>query len=269
MGRVAGSAALDRLRIILSLVRRDYAVQYAGTALGFTWVLVQYLFQILLFFLIFGVLLRQAMPGRLDAVSGGAGDYLSYLLGGMCLWLPLSEMFLRACGILSENRALVRRTAVGLGGFLWVPVVQALFHYALIVVPVLLVGVVRGSAGPSSPLAVLLGFGLIFCLSGWSIILARVSVLLRDLSPLLRLLLQILFWMTPIVYVAPDWMIPYFNWNPLFGLVALHRDLLFPAALSLEVDSGALAGVAWFAGFSLIAYALSARRLNALVVDHL
>ena len=79
MGRVAGSAALDRLRIILSLVRRDYAVQYAGTALGFTWVLVQYLFQILLFFLIFGVLLRQAMPGRLDAVSGGAGDYLSYL----------------------------------------------------------------------------------------------------------------------------------------------------------------------------------------------
>ena len=247
------------------MVRRDYAVQYAGTALGFTWVLVQYLFQILLFFLIFGVLLRQAMPDRLDAVSSGAGDYLSYLLGGMCLWLPLSEMLLRACGILSENRALVRRTAVGLGGFLWVPVVQALFHYALIVVPVLLVGLVRGVAGPSSALAILFGVALILCFSGWSIILARVSVLLRDLSPLL----QIFFWMTPIVYVAPDWMVPYFNWNPMFGLVALHRDLLFPAALPLEVDSGALAGVAWFSGFSLIAYALSARRLNALVVDHL
>lgn len=289
--------------LILSLVRRDYAVQFAGTALGIVWVLVQYVFQIAIFFLIFGVIIPQspavasaAGGGKLAMFTAGQADYLSHLLGGMCLWLPLSEMLLRSCSILADNRGLIRRTGLGLRGFLWVPVFEGLIHYALIFGLVVLVGFARGVLSPLAPLAFLWGAVLILLFSGWAFIFARVSILLKDVSPLMRLIFQIAFWLTPIVYMVGPEMMSYFAWNPITGLLEMHRRLLFfgvpagapglaglaPAGESVvaifsfhlsEGPGGPIfgiwSGVIWFAALSLPAYLLSARRLNTLVVDQL
>lgn len=308
---------------ILSLVRRDYAVQFAGTALGIVWVLVQYAFQIAIFYLIFGVILAPAAPdsaepaladslssgkladslnsGKLAAMTGGSADYLSYLLGGMVLWLPISEMLLRACSILADNRGLIRRTGLGLRGFLWVPVFEAVLHYTLIFGMVALLGLARGVLSPLAPLAYLGGLGLLFALSGWAFIFARASILLKDISPLLRLAFQLIFWLTPIVYVVGPDVMGIFAWNPVTAPVELHRRLLFCGAPgsgfapgfatfaeaqaclaampgSAEISAhrllpapfaGLWTGVLVLVALSVPAYLLSARRLNALVVDQL
>ncbi|MEQ9367075.1 MAG: ABC transporter permease [Leptospirales bacterium] len=292
---------LPDVGLILSLVRRDYAVQFAGTALGIVWVLVQYIFQIGIFFLIFGVILPQAPGaaeaggGKLAAFTAGRADYLSFLLGGMCLWLPLSEMLLRSCSILADNRGLIRRTGLGLRGFLWVPVFEGLIHYALIFGIVAAVGFARGVLSPLFPLAFLGGSLVLLLFSGWAFIFARISILLKDVSPLMRLIFQIAFWLTPIVYVVSlDWM-RYFAWNPLTGILETHRRLLFSgtpgdfaafadfgnntgavesvAALFVTIPGapvfGIFSGVACLVALSVPAYLLSARRLNGLVVDQL
>jgi lipopolysaccharide transport system permease protein len=287
----------ERAGLILALVRRDYAVQFAGTALGILWVLAQYFFQIAVFFLIFGLILP-ATPAAPEAVGETAGriaarmagarvDYLSYLLGGMCLWLPLSEMLLRSCSILADNRGLIRRTGLGLRGFLWVPVFEGVLHYALIFGLVCLIGLARGVLSPLAPLAFLWGVVTILALSGWAFIFARISILLKDVSPLMRLVFQVLFWLTPIVYVAGPKLLAYFACNPLHAPLELHRRFLFAGeasgfapgfadwSVALETAGASLAapfmwiGVIWFVALSLPAYLLSARRLNALVVDQL
>lgn len=294
-----GLLSLSEIGLILSLVRRDYAVQFAGTALGIVWVLVQYLFQIGIFFLIFGVILPQAPglaeagSGKLAAFTAGQADYLSYLLGGMCLWLPLSEMLLRSCSILADNRGLIRRTGLGLRGFLWVPVFEGLLHYALVFLIVAGVGFARGALSPLFLTAFVWGALVILAFSGWAFIFARVSILLKDVSPLMRLVFQIAFWLTPIVYVVGLEWLRLFAWNPLTGILEAHRRLLFfgdatgagPgfADFSPAVDAivalfaafpggpfaGIWTGVVCLAALSLPAYLLSARRLNALVVDQL
>ena len=173
----------EDLSLIYSLVRRDYALQYAGTLLGLAWLLVQYVFQVALFYVIFGLLLPAG--GRVAGPENA--DYLAYLLGGMALWLPLSEMLLRGCGILTENRQVVRRTVVGARLLLWVPVFEALVHYTILFVLVLGVGALRGTSPGWFPAAYAFGCLVILFFGGWSFLLARVGIIFKDVSPLMRL----------------------------------------------------------------------------------
>ena len=252
------------LSLVYSLVRRDYALQYAGTALGLVWLLMQYAFQVALFFVIFGLLLgeerRPGPPGE---------DYLLYLLGGMVLWLPLAEMLLRGCGILSENRQVIRRTTVGARLLLWVPVAEAFVHYVLLFLFICGAAFVRGAewAGPGKLLgAFVFGLSALFFFGGWAFLLARIGIIFKDVSPLMRLVLQIVFWSTPIVYVAPVSLASLFVFHPVHVLVALHRDLLF------GIDAGVvplLNGFVLLALFSLPVFFLSGRYLHDLVVDQL
>jgi len=62
---------LSWARICLSLTRRDYAIQFAGTLLGLIWLIAQYAFQIGIFFVIFGFIIKAGtLPGK--SAMGGA-----------------------------------------------------------------------------------------------------------------------------------------------------------------------------------------------------
>ena len=260
--------SIEWLRLTLSLTRRDYAVQFAGTALGLVWLVVQYVFQIAVFYLIFGYILAGPIRGG-GFMPTKETDYLSFLLGGMALWLPISDMLLRSCGILADNRALIRRTDLGANRFIWVPVFQAMFHYLILYVPVCLVGVTRGTLAASFPAALVPGMATIMLFSGWAFILARVSVILKDITPLMRLLLQIAFWCTPIVYAATARTVTYFAYNPIYVLVELHRNLLFQMPGGMVERLPLFNGVVLLCIVSVPAFYLSSRRLGVIVSDHI
>lgn len=253
----------------LRLVKRDYAVQYAGTGLGILWLLLQYAFQIAVFFLIFGVFLPAGHAGTPSPPAGS--EFLFYLLGGMTLWMPLSEMLQRSGSILYDNRTLVRRTSVGLRLFLWIPLLQSFLHYAILALPILLIGLSRGVVSLLWPLGLLWGFFTLLFFSGWSLLLARISILLKDVSPVMRLLLQILFWITPIAYRIPEHLLNYMRFNPLYGIVEIHRRFLFGTGGTGIQDLVSLLfpSVATFALLSLCVYAISRLRLKTIVVDQL
>lgn len=206
------SLHLDRLRLALALLRREYAVQYAGMGLGLAWMAVQYLAQIAVFLLVFGRGIYANAPG---------GGYASRLLVGMLLWLPLSEMLTRSTSILIENRALIRRISVGRELFPWLPPLQALVQYSLLAAPVALVLLLTGDLSPAAPLAFALGLLVHGLLSVWAIFLARSTILLRDLGPIMRPGLQALFWLTPIAYYPTRWS----GWNPLTWIFQTHSRL--------------------------------------------
>ncbi len=246
---------------ILSLVHRDYAVQFAGTALGLVWLFFQYAFQIAVYFLIFGFV----MPAGLRAGGQANFDYLSFILGGMSFWLPVSDMLVRSCGILSDNSALIRRTGIGLSRFLWVPVFEGAIHYLLLTFFICLIGAWRGTLSIYAPIGIVFGLAAIFFLAGWAIIFARISVIVKDISPVVRLLLQIVFWATPIVYTAGSYA-KIFALNPFYAIVSIHRGLLF--GIPVE-DFSCTNSLSIFLLASIPVFYLSSRRLKALVVDHL
>lgn len=254
----------NQLLLLSAFARRDYAVQFAGTSLGILWPIIQYVFQVAIFYIIFGFLFSQMeLPGR--GIDGM--DYLSYLLGGMAVWLPVSEMLLRSCSILTENRSLIRRTDTGYNVFLRIPVFQAFIHYSLITALVIILGLLRGTLQSTALIALPIGFTVILFMAGWAFILARISVILKDLTPVLRMLLQVAFWATPIVYFIPEDVQSIWQWNPFYHFVYLHRNLLFLTEQSYLLPE--VYKIIGFIAISLLAFYLSRFRLNEVIQDQI
>lgn len=244
----------SRLTTLFALIRRDYAVQYAGMGLGIIWLFVNYGMQIGVFWLVIG-----------KGVYADQPHYGARLLAGMSLWIPLSEMFLRSGSILSENRVLIRRTAIAKALFVWIPVFQAFFHYLLLFLPVsLLIAFVLRAPGltvTSLPAGLFSGWLIILFLSPWAAILSRLAIILRDLTPLLRPLMQLLFWLTPIVYLPAAWS----HWNPLTFLFSVQTRLL----AGLPLDTRGIPACLVLLLLTSIAAWVSSIRLNRIVEDHL
>ena len=106
--------------------------------------------------------------------------------------------------------------------------------------------------------------------AGWAFLLARFGVILKDVTPIIRLFLQAAFWATPIVYAAGERTLRFFIWNPIYAPLELHRFLLFGAP-----GSGPLEAIPWLNGFflffliSLVLYYFSSRRISEIVADHM
>jgi lipopolysaccharide transport system permease protein len=79
---------------------------------------------------------------------------------------------------------------------------------------------------------------------GVGLILGVFNVFVRDLGQVIPIILQILFWFTPVVYmvsIIPAKYVYYLAWNPLFHLVdSYHNSLLYdhtPMGLGLIVTA--------------------------------
>ena len=69
----------------------------------------------------------------------------------------------------------------------------------------------------------------ILCL-GAALIVASLTVYLRDLQYILGILVMALQYMTPVMYgsdMVPDWAMPIFNMNPLTPVIEIYRDILY------------------------------------------
>ncbi len=73
-------------------------------------------------------------------------------------------------------------------------------------------------------------------LTGIGLLLAPATVLADDTIRVVRIVLRMLFYGTPIIYslnVAPEWMQRLLWFNPLSGILELYRAGFFPTPLEL------------------------------------
>ncbi|MFV1958581.1 MAG: ABC transporter permease [Planctomycetota bacterium] len=186
---------LRRFRgVFLSLTLREIAVRYRQALLGFAWALLQPVALMLVTTLVF--------HGFLDVDSGGA-PYSLFVLTGLVPWTFFHATVTSAVPSLVSNADLVRkiyfpREAIplasvgaglldlGAGLLLWLVLLLAYglpLGVLMAWVPLLLVLLIVATAAPA-----LLG--------------AAVNVYFRDVKHALPLLLQALFFATPIIYRA-------------------------------------------------------------------
>ncbi|MCB1174354.1 MAG: ABC transporter permease [Leptospiraceae bacterium] len=249
---------MDTLGIIFILVKRDYALQFAGSFLGITWMLIQNLSMILIYTLVFGLL-------QTRAGAHSANFSLPYVFSGLLFYFPLQEMLIRGCSILSDNRKLIKRSALGMEIFLWIPYFQMLVHFLITSLPVFLY--LYWLQGLKATF--LLSY-LFIPLAGLFIhsllhYLARINVILKDISPLVRLASQFLFWGLPILYYPSGILKDLNRINPLNVPLDIFR-LLVIKGYQLQFS-----WLQWtpFLLIALMLFFLSRRRLNSVILDHL
>jgi ABC-2 type transport system permease protein len=220
------------------LVRRDLAVKYQQSVLGYLWSLIEPLGMGAIYFFVFGLLYKSATNRHL---GDAADSYPLFLITGIFAWMWTSSAIGEATNALTGQARLI--TTMNLPREVF-PIGRVAGRFAeyLAGLPILAaVAIVYASLGKiefgvsllALPLAVLIQATLLI---GIALLLSSLNVLMRDIERLMRLVTRVLFYATPIIYPLtlvressmPDWVKIAYEINPLVGIFQLHHAVWYP-----------------------------------------
>ncbi|MET7749114.1 ABC transporter permease [Micromonospora sp. NPDC005367] len=234
----SGVAALwshrNSLRI---LVKRDLAVKYQQSALGYVWSLIEPLGMGAIYWFVFGVLYSRDTGRHLGEA---AESYPLFLITGIFAWMWTSSALSEATNALTGQARLITTMNVPRQVF---PIGRVTGRFAEYVagLPVLVAVAVAyavhgrvhlGWSLLALPLAVLVQGTLLF---GLALLLSAFNVLMRDVERFMRLIIRVLFYATPIIYPLslvrdsdlPGWLKIVYELNPLVGIFQLHHSIWY------------------------------------------
>lgn len=260
--RAARSGLWSNRYLIWNFARRDLKGRFKGTAVGWAWSLLLPLATVLIYSVVFSVFIRITPP---PLGNGETGRYWVWLLVGMVAWTFLLNTTTQGIPSLLGNGPLLQKIYIPS----FVPVVantvaigvQSLIELGIIAV-ILLAFANVGWSWLLVPLwAVLL---LIFAAS-FTYVLSVANVFYRDVGQLVAVAMQMIFFLTPIIYpltiIPEEWHgIPVrtiISASPFAEFVEAARALLYD--LTLPAGRQMIALLLWTGGMFLVAR-LVARR---------
>ena len=191
-----GLRRLLRYRELLrNLVIKDLKLKYRGSALGFVWSLANPLAMLVVYSVAFTYILGVRRPG-----------FVLFLFVGLLAWTFFASTISMATGTIADAGGLLKsvrfpRTVMPMATVLF-NLSQYLMTFAVLL-PVMLLVFRVAPAAPmlAYPLVLLL---LVLFTTGLALIVATANVYYRDVKHLVEVGLQVMFWLTPVVYDLND-----------------------------------------------------------------
>lgn len=210
----------------------DLRHRYAGTGLGVVWNVLHPLTMIAIYSLIFSALMR--VSTHISNTSDRFA-YVLYLCSGFLPWLAFSECITRGANAFLENASYLKKLPMPEQVFVAQTAASATLGLAISFSLLLIVALALGQRPTWEwlllpiPLAFmqLLGFAL-------GLLCGTLNVFFRDVGQILQVVLQIVLWTAPVIWVEqslPPRLRVVFHWHPLYPMLGAIRDLFFSAAL--------------------------------------
>jgi ABC-2 type transport system permease protein len=192
------SAIGDDLRrlfnLTVMLAATDFKLRFFGSALGYLWTLMR---PLLLFSVLYFVFTEVVRFGE------GIPHYPVYLLSAIVLFTFFSETTSRGVTSLVERESLLRKVRFPR---LVIPLsvaLHAMFNLGLNLVVVFTFVLASGISPRASWLELIPLIGLLVVLStGVTMLLSALYVRYRDMQPIWEVVLQVLFYASPVIYVT-------------------------------------------------------------------
>lgn len=183
----------SRRYVLKLLVKRELAVRYKESTLGFVWALVKPLTQLLIYYLVIGKFLGAARS--LD-------NFGIFVFTGLTLYGLFSDTVKQMTDSIVNNDGLIKKTYLPREIFPIATLGSTLFNFGIQFMILLVAALLSGTMawGPelfyipvSTVLILLWATGLGLMMSAW-------NVQLRDIGFMSEVLLMLLMWFSPIVY---------------------------------------------------------------------
>ncbi|MFG1953120.1 ABC transporter permease [Micromonospora sp. NPDC048830] len=220
------------------LVRRDLAVKYQQSLLGYLWSLIEPLGMGAIYFFVFGVLYSGDTSRHLGQA---AGSYPLYLITGIFAWMWTSSALSEATNALTGQARLITTMNVPRQVFPIGRIAGRFAEYAAGLPILAAIAAVYAAQGRIHPGWSLLALPLAVAVQGMllvglALLLSAANVLMRDIERFMRLVIRLLFYATPIIYplslvresAAPGWVKVAYELNPLVGIFQLHHAIWYP-----------------------------------------
>lgn len=210
---------------ILTSIRNDLRTRFARSKLGATWAILQPLAQGAIYALVLGRVLGSKMPHTDNKYA-----YVIYLLAGLLGWTLFAELITRCLTIFVDNASLLKKMVFPR---ICLPLIVSgssllnnLFLLAATLVIFLLVGNYPGWIWLWVP--VLMAITLLFGLA-LGLVLGVLNVFVRDVAQVMNVVMQLWFWLTPIVYainILPGTFYLVLRINPMYAIVSSYQQVL-------------------------------------------
>lgn len=250
---------------VLSSIRGELKGRFARSYLGGLWFILHPLAQSL----IFSVVLAEVMQARIPDMDNSAA-YPIYLLSGMAAWGLFAEILNRSMTIFIEQAPALKKIAFPR---ICLPVIVwggAIINHLLLLLAIAIIFVFFGHYPGIAWIYLPIGIALISALAfGLGVFLGILNVFARDVGQVMMVVMQLWFWLTPIVYVknvAPESIHAYIDLNPMTGLVTIYQDALL---LNQAPEIGSLIPALIVAGMAVTASFVLFRRASPELVDAL
>jgi ABC-type polysaccharide/polyol phosphate export permease len=233
---LANLTALWRYRDLLrNLVARDLRVKYKGSTLGFAWSLLHPLVMAA----VYTVAFRYILAVRIER-------FPLFLLSGLLPWMFFAGALTQATGSIADHGTLVRKVAFPRVVLPLGAIAAQFVQFLLMFIAVVPVAVLFGTGLSPALLALgpVLALQLAFT-AGIALLTATAYVYFRDARHLLDVLLQIWFWLTPVVYSAalvPPPLDQFFALNPMAAFVTSYQRIVLDAAWPTPAAALAMLG---------------------------
>ena len=214
-------------RLIIKLAGNDFKRRYAGSYMGVIWAFVQPLVTILLYYFVFGTIMKGARS------SGSDVPFALFLTCGMVPWFFFSEALSSGTHALLEYSYLVKKVVFKISVLPMIKIFAALITHLFFVALLMILAVLLGYY-PNMYWIQLIYYTactfiltLAICYTTCSLI-----VFVRDLGQLIGVFLQILVWATPIMWDLSalqnhPMLVTILKLNPVFYIVNGYRGAVY------------------------------------------
>lgn len=223
-----------KLSLLAALVQRDLEAKYKGSILGNLWPLLTQLSQLLIYTYVFSIVLRVKLD--LAGIPSNNFTFGLWLFAGLVPWLAFTNGLIAATTSVVTQPNLIKRVVFPLELLPLVPVLSAFIESLLgMAALVIIVAIVTSQLHATLFLLPLVWITQLLLTAGLGYLMAGLTVFLRDVPQTLGVILNIWFYLTPIVYPAesiPDFLRSFVFWvNPLSALAQVYRDLILVGSL--------------------------------------
>lgn len=216
-------AIWDYRYFIFTSVKSDFRNRVARSRLGFLWLIIAPLSQVLIYAFVLSSLMSQKLPNIDSQFS-----YSIYLLSGFLGWFLFLDIFNRCTTVFIENANVIKKISFPRLALPIIIVLTAIINNFLFFIIVLAVYYIMGfHVGPSIFwLPIVVGINILFA-SSLGVICGVLNVFIRDVGQILGIVIQFLFWMTPIVYtidILPPTLQSIVSLNPVYWIISGYHD---------------------------------------------
>ena len=215
---------LSYRELLRNLVIKDLKLNYRGSALGFVWSLANPLAMLAVYSIAFNYILGIKRP-----------HFVLFLFVGLLAWTFFASTVSMATGTIADAGGLLKSVRFPRTVMPMATVLFNLSQYLLtfgVLLPVMLLIFRVAPAAPmlAYPIVLLL---LVLFTSGVALIVAMGNVYYRDVRHLVEVALQVLFWVTPVMYDlddVPARLRPWILLSPMSPFISALHDIFYRQA---------------------------------------
>jgi len=218
---------LRNRELIYTLVKREIASRYRGSALGILWSFLHPIFMLAIYTFVFSVVFK----ARWGSGSESKTEFALVLFAGLIVFNLFSECINRAPNLIITHANYVKKVVFPLEILPWVALGAALFQ-ALVSLSVWLLFyiLIFGTPHMTAWFFPMILVPILFITMGFSWLLASLGVYLRDVSQLVTIVTTVLMFLSPIFYPIASLPVKYQHFlqlSPLTPAIEGIRDVLF------------------------------------------